>query len=258
MKRGVDTVIHGESGDCFGCTANSKGPIVRGIDTVRTYDEGEYQLDEHERWLNDRGYVGRPYRGSLLLTEAGPLSAQCSRDVLLSMAAGYIYLRLCDRSSELLKCHIPYRYRRGRFHERREGKYRRWDMRLEANGREALVEEIQRRIWAYEEERLECLLTQWDVGSRSCVYFVEEAGSPRATTHIVFSNKSALERVRFSSLLPDCRAIQQHDRALTEAIEVERSLLARFIAVQCTEAVRSCDPRIVRLPRGYRVLMAMP
>ena len=76
------------------------------------------------------------------------------------MAAGYLYLRLCDISSGLLKRHISYRYRQGRFHGRREGKYRRWDMRPDTNGREALVEDLERRIWAYEEERFDSLLTQ--------------------------------------------------------------------------------------------------
>jgi hypothetical protein len=231
---------------------------VYDYDTVRAYDEAEYRLQERERRLDDPGYVGRPYRGSLLLTEARLPSARCAKSVLLSMAAGYLYLRLCDRSSGLLKRHIPYRYRQGRFHGRREGKYRRWDMRLDANGREALVEDLERRIWAYEEERFDSLLTQWDAGSRSATYFMEEGGYRGPITHIIFSDKSALERVHFHTLLEDCRALERPDHALQEAIHAERSLLSRFIAAAHAELTSSYESNVVPLSWRYRLLMPAP
>jgi hypothetical protein len=224
------------------------------FDTVRAYDEAEYQREVLECQRYHAGYVRKPYRGSLLLKQVRVSTAVPVESVRLSMAAGYIYLRLCDSSSGLLKRHIPYCYRRGRFHGRREGKYRRWDMRLDANGREALVEELERRIWAYEEERLEGLLTQWDGGARSASYFVDEAGYCGLVTHIVFSDKSALERVRFHSLLDDCRALEQSDSVLRDAVQVERDLLSRFIATEYVDVISSYEPKVVPMPGRYRLL----
>lgn len=245
--------------DPCGATANSRGGAALGFDTVRAYDEAEYRLDEREHGLDEPSYTASPYRGSLLLTEVRSTSAAGCGSVLLSMAAGYIYLRLCDSSSGVLKRHIPYCYKRGRFHGRREGKYLRWDMRLEANGREALVEELERRIWAYEEERFERLLTQWDLASRSAVYFVKEAAERRVpTTHIVFSDKSALERVHFRSLLEDCRALEQADDVLRVAVEVERNLLSRYVDGEYAEVSDIDEANVVPLSRRYRLLMSVP
>ena len=241
----------GESRFCF--TANSSRRTTCGFDTLRAHDEAEYQLCEHEHRLDGPFHAGGPYRGSLLLTEARLSMGGCYKEALLSMAAGYIYLRLCDSSSGVLKSHIPYCYKRGRFHGRHEGTYRRWDMRLDADGREKLVEELERRIWAYEEQRLESLLTQWDAGLRSCIYFLEESGGPNSRTHIVFSDKGALERVRFRSFLEDCRAIEQPDDSLQEAIDVERALLTGFIAVEHADVMSCYEPKVVRLPQRYRV-----
>jgi hypothetical protein len=249
--------VHSDAEIHCGAIASNSDWATLSFDTVRAYDEAEYQLDERERWLDDPSYTARPYRGSLLLTEARLPSAGRSASVLLSMAAGYIYLRLCDSSSGFLKRHIPYCYKRGRFHGRREGKYLRWDMRLEANGREALVAELERRIWAYEEERFDSLLSQWDASSRSEVYFVEEAGYQGPTTHIVFSDKRSLERVHFRSLLEDCRALEQPDKVLREAIEVERTLLSRYVAAKYAEVIEVHEPNVVPLSRRYKLLMSV-
>lgn len=74
------------------------GGATLSFDTLRAYDEANYQLDERERWLNGLSCTARLHRGSLLLTEARLSSARRSGSALLPMAAGYIYLRLCDSS----------------------------------------------------------------------------------------------------------------------------------------------------------------
>jgi hypothetical protein len=131
-------------------------------------------------------------------------------------------------------------------------------MRLDANGREALVEDLERRIWAYEEERFDSLLTQWDNGLRSATYFMEEVGYRGPITHIIFSDKSALERVHFHSLLEDCRALEQPDHALREAIHVERGLLSRFIAAEHAGVASRYESKVIPLSCTYRLLMPAP
>ena len=259
VNKDEDTaIVRSDIENPFGATASHSGGATPSFDTLRAYDEAEYQLDERERWLDDPSYTARPYCGSLLLTEARLPSAGRSGNALLSMAAGYIYLRLCDSSSGLLKRHIPYCYKAGRFHGRREGKYLRWDMRLHAHGREALVEKLERRIWEYEEERFDSLLTQWDAASHSAVYFVEEAGYHGPTTHIVFSDKCLLERVHSHSLLEDCHALEQPDNLLQNAIAAERTLLSRYVAAQYAAVTDIHEPNVIPLPQRYKLLRSAP
>jgi hypothetical protein len=84
-----------------------------------------------------------------------------------SFPAGYIYCRLCEASRALLATLIPYRYVVGRDHGRIEGNCWLWDFRLDAGEDTAILEELQRRVWTYEEGRLDALLTQWDADTHS-------------------------------------------------------------------------------------------
>jgi len=234
------------------------GLAMQSSDTVRAWDEADYRLCQRMRRLAEPSSTDKPYHGSLLLTEARVRGGNSYECVLLSMAAGYSYLRLCDISSALLKQCIAHRYRSSRLHGRREGKYRRWDMRLDAGGREALVEELERRVWAYEEERLEALQTQWDRASRSCTYFVDEPDYPTAVTHIVFSNKDALASVRLRSLLADSRAIEQPRSVLQDAVDEEKARLARFISAEHAKVIGEPETNVRRLPDSYRLLISTP
>jgi hypothetical protein len=229
---------------------------VRDFETVRAYDEARYRLLENERRLDYPTSADRPYRGSLFLTEARLRADGRCTEVTLSMAAGYVYGQLCDGSSALLKKCIPYRYVAGKHHGRVEGKYRRWDMRIDANGQETIVEELLWRIRTYEQERFDTLLTHWDATSRSCVYFVEDQSALEARPHVVFSDKDALERVRFRSFISDCRSIESTSRALEEAVDEEKAVLARFIHAEHAELIRTYDPKIVRMREKYRMALS--
>jgi hypothetical protein len=224
--------------------------------TLRAYDQAQYRLQERERYLDHPTCCGgKPYRGSLFLTEARLSADGRDTEVLLSMAAGYLYEKLCETSSTVLKKRVPYRYVPGTHHGEVEGKYRRWDMRLDANGQDAIVEELERRIWAYEQERFDSLLTSWDTASRSCAYFVENPGTSDPRPYIVFSDKDALQRVRFRTFIQDCRSIEQPSCALEEAINEEKESLALFIATEHAEVIRTHDPKVVRLRERYRTAM---
>jgi hypothetical protein len=228
------------------------------FETLRAYDEARYRLLESERRLDYPTSADKPYCGSLFLTEARlRMDGRCC-EVTLSMAAGYVFSQLCDASSALLKNCIPYRYVAGKHHGRVEGKYRRWHMRIDANGQEAIVEELLWRIRTYEQERFDTLLTRWDAASRSCVYFVEDHSASEARPHIIFSDKEALERVRFRSFISDCRAIESPSRALEEAVDEEKALLARFIHAEHAELIRTYDPKIVRMREKYRMALSTP
>jgi hypothetical protein len=224
--------------------------------TLRDYDQAQHRLHESERRLDHPTCQGKPYRGSLFLTEARLSVEGRDAEVLLSMAAGYLYEQLCDASSAVLKKRIPYRYVPGTHHGKVEGKYRRWDMRIHASGQDAIVEELERRIWAYEQVRFDSLLTSWDTASRSCAYFVEAPGASDPRPHIVFSDKDALERVRFHTFIQDCRSLEQPSRALDEAVNEEKALLALFIATEHAEVIRTHDPKVVRLRERYRIAIS--
>lgn len=193
------------------------------------------------------------YLGTLLLNEMRvPLNGE-HVPVLLSMAAGYIYARLCDISGELIKAAIPYRYRPARHHGCIEGKYRRWDMRLHANGHEGALELLRKRVWAYERERLDSLLTRWDAGSRSRIYVVQEQHA-RTRLHIIFSNKECLRQVRLRCFTDDCHNMMGSSEELETEVTKEKYLLARYIEMQLKD-IRDNQPNMTPVGRRHRIMV---
>jgi hypothetical protein len=61
----------------------------------------------------------------------------------------------------------------GRNHGKVEGESWEWDLRLEANGEEGILDELRRRVWDYELERWEALLTSYDDSPLSGVYLMD-------------------------------------------------------------------------------------
>lgn len=228
------------------------------FDTLRAFDEARYRQHERASRLDDPAYEGKPYRGSFFFHDARLSVGGRYRPVWLSMAAGYLYARLCDTSSTLLEQRIPYRYIPGRYHGRIEGRYRRWEMRIAANGSEAIVEQLLQRIWTYEQQRLDTLLTHWDTTSHLRVYFVQNPDAAAPKTHIVLSDKSALERIRPRFLLEDCLSLKAPACALEEAVTQEKVLLTQFISAQYAELAQTDGANVVRFRQRYSILMPMP
>lgn len=223
--------------------------------TLREFDEARYRLQKQQLGIDDPRLGGAPYRGSLYLDEARMYINGYLARAMLSMAPGYIYSRLCEASRTSLMTLIPHRYVRGKNHGKVEGRYRRWDMHLDAHGQNGVLEELRRRVRRYEKSRFDALLTQWDAARRLGVYFVDNPKPLDADLHVAFSDKVTLQSVRFRSFVQDCHSIELPSRELEEAVSEERKQLAHFIAEQHADVLRSSDPKVVRFREKRRILV---
>ncbi len=231
------------------------GRTVLELGTLRRFDEAQYEIREEIRRRGSSGYARKAYRGSLYQNCAQLRFGGRFAHAKLSMVAGYIYAKLCDSSHHLLEARIPFRYVPGRNHGMIKGKFWQWDMRVEAHGLEGVVEELQRRIWSYERERFDALLTQNDAASHPCVYLVDDSNSQGANVHFVFGNKDALARVRFHSFVRDCRALERPATELAEVVEREKGLMARFVEEQHAEVLETHDTKVTRFREMPKVAM---
>jgi hypothetical protein len=171
------------------------------------------------------------------------------------MAAGYILCALEEAASELIQELIPHRYVPGKNHGKVEGKCYQWDRRLDADGQEALLDELQRRAWAHTHERYENLLTQWDRHGKGGVYLIDVSEPPEQNIHFVFSDTRALGAVRFRFFMKDCRAIERPLDELNRTVEQEKVEIRRFIRAEHDELRRTLDPSVARLRKRRKILM---
>jgi hypothetical protein len=248
--------LHGIGDDCF--FLNESFPDNENFldfETVRDFDEDSYRFQEKMRKEEDPDYSGKPYRGSLYLNWARLIVDGRFTYANLSMAAGYLYAGLQNTASELIEQHIPHRYVPGRNHGKVEGESWEWDLRLEANGEEGILAELRRRVWNYELERWEALLTSYDDSPLSGVYLMDESDENETELHFVFTDKRALSAVRFRSFLRDCRRMERPANDIEDALEKECAVLAAFVDEQLADVRRTYDPKVARLAKRRKVMV---
>ncbi len=115
------------------------------------------------------------------------------------------------------------------------------------------MDELQRRVWAYQSARFDALKTAYDASDTKGVYVLDQSEPPEANLHLVFTNVAALSAVRLRSFLRDCRRIERPPSELLETLGKERAALSHFIERQHADIVRSHDPRVRRLVRRPKI-----
>ncbi len=158
-----------------------EGKTLLDFETLRDYDEDDYRFQEAARAGEDSAYVCKPYRGSLYGTWARLFIDERFAYASLSMGADYLAMELRDYASDLVRECVPHRYLRGKSHGKREGAGFEWDMRVDAGGQEALLDALQHRVFEYERERYEALVTYWDDLGRRGVYCLDVSEAPEST-----------------------------------------------------------------------------
>jgi hypothetical protein len=225
------------------------------FESLRDFDEHDHRFQEDARASENPAYARRPYRGSLYLTWARLFVDGRFTYATLSMAAGYLSSEIQNRAIESVEQRIPYRYVHGPNHGKRDGDCWQWDMRVRAGGKEALLESLQERVFEYELERNEALLSAWDHLDRRGAYVLDTSIPPERNLHFVFSDTRALAAVRFRSFMRDVRAIARPAAELAQALESETKALDEFVAREHESLLQSSRSSLHRLRPRRRVLI---
>jgi hypothetical protein len=224
--------------------------------TLRDFDEYDYRFQEEARKNDDADYPGKPYRGSLYLNWARLFVDGKFTYATLSMAAGYLYSQLSNEALDLIEQRIPHRHVPGRNHGKTEGDNWQWDMRVDASGEEGILEELERITWKYLYERWDALLTSYDDSAVAGAYLLDESKPPEHNWHVVFTDKRALESIRLRNFLMDCRRLEHPSIELESVLEAERVNLLHFVDEQLAEIRRTWDPKVARLRKRRKVMVA--
>lgn len=232
-----------------------EGRSILEFPTLRAYDEDSHSFQERARAAEEPGYIGQPYLGALHSRWARVLVDARLVYLTLSMAASYLYDRISEAAADELRRLIPHRYVPGPHDGEHEGNFIRWDTRIDAGGQEAVLDELQHRIWDYERDRWRTLRSDWNTLSLSGVYLLDDSQPTESNLFCVFTDKQALDKVRFGAFMADCRAIERPAEELEVAVAAERERVSQFVAEQHQDLMVNFDPKIVQLRKRRRILV---
>jgi hypothetical protein len=224
--------------------------------TLYDYDYDDHSFQEQARREEVPQYVVKPYRGSLYQAWARLLIDGEFHYASLSMAAGDVYSAIEEFGYEKLAALMPHRYVHGKDHGKREGKGTIFSQKISADGMELQVEELQRRLWAYLSERYEALLTEFDGQARKVVYLEDRSRENDPHMNFVFSDKTALQAVRFRHFMSDCRTLIADRSELDTLADRERQALGEHMESACGDILANFNPKIVPLRKKRKIIVA--
>jgi len=236
------------------------GRSILDFESLLDYDRDDHAFQQEAKQREFEGYQPEPYTGALHATWARMLVEGRLCYATLTMASWQLYGAMEDAADAEIQSRLPHRYLSGpEDGNRDESGSIRWDMRVDANGQEALLEELRHRVWDEQFRRraeLGRLFGEQQMGACFQVDGPWEHQTPdERNLLVVFSDPSALAAVRFNTFRRDCRRIERplaELRAL-EARETER--MRTFVGEQYEDLVRHFDPKVVPLRKKRNVMI---
>ena len=130
---------------------------------------------------------------------------------------------------------------------------------IDAGGQEAMLEEMQQRVWHEQLRRRRALVEEFGDQHLGACYLDDDPweGSPPEERNmlIVFSDPDALASVRFASFLRDCRRIERPLAELRALQARETRYMREFVAAQHDDLLKNFDPKVVPLRRKLKVMI---
>lgn len=253
--------LRGIGEDAFSLNEHfAEGSSILDFGTLLDYDRDDHAFQQEANQRDFSDYVAEPYTGSMRGAWARVLVDGRLCYVTLTMASWHLRGTMDEAANAEIQTHIPHRHVRGpEDGERDESGLIRWDMRVDAGGQEALLGELQHRIWE-EQFRRRSELGRVFCEERRRACFLDDQPWEYQTPDernllVVFSDPEALAAVRFASFLNDCRRIENPLAELhaLEASEAER--MREFVAAQHEDLLKNFDPRVVPLRRKRKVMI---
>ncbi len=226
------------------------------FETLGDYARDDHSFQEQARKQDDPEHTVRPYRGDLHRCWARLHIDGVFYYADLSSQAGYIVDILDELGFDKINSLIPHDYVDGAHHGKREGKGFVYDKRINANGLERQLEELQRRYYAYMNERYEDLLNLFDRMARKCVYMRDRSHRQEPHMDFVFSDKTALDSVRFRHFISDCRRTVGNDSDLESQIQQESRTALEFLEESYSDIIENFDTTVVPLRKKRKIVLA--
>lgn len=238
----------------------AEGSSILDFETLLDYDRDDHAYQQGAKQRDHEVHQPEPYTGALHGVWARMLVDGRLCYVTLTMASWHLHGAMEEAAHAEIQARLPHRHVRGPDDGKRdESGSIRWDVRVEAGGQEALLQELQRRVWD-EQLRRRSELGQLLCESRQGLCFMDdhpwqdqEPGERNLL--VVFSDPDALAAVRFASFLRDCRRIERPLADLRTLEEREAKRMRDFVTAQHEDLVKNFDPKVVALRKKLKVMI---
>jgi hypothetical protein len=232
------------------------GRTLADFETLAAYDHGDYCFQKEALKDEFLERAALPYQGTLRGTWARLHIDGAFSYASLWTAAGYVGSVIDEGGMDKIAELIPHRHVRGKDDGKREGGGTLLDIRIDANGQEAQLEELKSRYYRYVSERQRAMADAFDRAERKRVYLLDERLGDDPHTKFIFTDKTALEDVRFRHFMADCRKLAEDRTVLDDLAEQEKRAAMTFLEENVRDIRDNFDPGVVRFRKKRKIVLA--
>jgi hypothetical protein len=168
--------------------------------------------------------------------------------------ATYTLDEIESAGNEIIRQLIPHEYVNGKNHGKQEKGGFLWDVKIDAAGQEAQLDELSSRWNDYQRERwLE--LSESNVQRLPAVYLHDKDWDGDPHRFFIFTNDSTLKQIRWRHFLSDCKPLvadyAEVEKILTE--EIDRANV--WLVDNHWDIQENFDPTLVKLRKKRKIIM---
>jgi hypothetical protein len=257
LFNGAMLPVMGIGDDCFCLCEHLDNKTLLDFDTLYHYDYADHEFQEQAWKAESPDYVSKPYRGRLHYVWARLKIDGDFYYANLCLAAGYTISKIEEAGDSHIAHLVPREYVAGKNHGKREGRGSIYDKRVAAGGLEAQLEELRYRFYKYLSERRDELQDAFNQEASRTVYMFDRSTQDERHMDFVFTDKAALQSIRFRHFMKDCRDLTNDDpQALSEIIDHEEQAMLHFLNDNHRDVLENFDPRIVKFRKRRKIVIA--
>jgi hypothetical protein len=226
------------------------------FETLYDYDYADHCFQESVRQQEDPTYIAKAYTGTLYYRWARLQINGHFHYANLCLLAGYLYSKLEEIGFDKINELIPHQYVDGKNHGKREDQGFIFDMRVDAGGMEAQLDELKDRYYHYLFSRSVALSAEFDRQAPKQVYCVNESPGTEPHMDFIFTDKKALQAVRFRHFMKDCQSIQGNPEELHALTAKEGQAALDFLEQSHQDILTHFDPNVVKLRKKRKVILS--
>ena len=169
--------------------------------------------------------------------------------------ASYINDELDEFSRETINQLIPHEYVEGKNNGKKEKGGFLWDMKLDAQGLEGQLDELNSCSYTYINDRW-LALSQTFSDLAPAVYIKNQNWDDDPHLFFIFSNESTLKKVHWKHFLSDIDPLIADFSFVAEEVKKEIKLLKSYLTKKHQGLMDNFDPKVVKFKKKRKVIMA--
>jgi len=201
----------------------------------KNYEETDYYAYKHSSWVR------------LLI------NGEFYYSTFLSLAT-YLTDEIDTVGNEVIDQLIPHSYVAGKDNGKSEKEGFLWDMKLDANGQEGQLNELQNCWYSYLQERW-LKLSKIYSDLPPAVYIQNKDWDNDPHRFFIFNNETTLKNIRWRHFLSDSKPLMEYFLIVTEQLDIEIKNAKSFLTEKYQDILNNFDPNVIKFNKKRKIIM---